>query len=137
MTSPAQTGILTTAQPPGVGVYVQAVIYAQATLEASAQWAMHDFPKGTVHFNAKARYKNQPPQKCRFQVSARYDMRAGTFSDAGVEFPVTAKFGASVIPEGSTTFAVTASYSFAGVEVQPPPAPPATLNVAVTRAATI
>lgn len=129
--------ILTTAQNPAAGVYVQAVIFAQATFEASAQWAMHDLPKGIVHFHAKARYKNKPPQKCHFRVSASYDMRAGTFSSAEVNFPVTAKFGANVIPEGKATFSVTASYSFAGVEVQPPPAPPAPLNVAVTRAATI
>jgi len=137
MTLPAAQGILTTAQPPAAGVYVQAVIYAQATFEASAQWAIHDLPKGRVHFHAHARYHVRPPQTVAFRVSARYEMNAGTFSSAEVTFPATAEFGASVVPQASAMYAVTAAYTFAGTEVQPPPVPPASQNVAVTRAATI
>lgn len=131
MTSP----ILTTAQPPGAGVYVQAVIYAQAIFEATAQWAMHDLPKGSVHFHAHARYDVRPPQTVAFQVSARYQMVGGTHSNAAATIRAKAQFGASVVQQGSVKFAVTASYAFKGAEVQriAPVAP----NVAVHRAATI
>lgn len=137
MTLPAAQGILTTAQPPAAGVYVQAVIWAQATFEAAAQWAIHDLPKGSVHFHAHARYHVEPPQTVAFRVAARYEMSAGTRSIAEVTFPAHAHFGASVVPEGSARFAVTAAYSFQGTEVQPPPVVPASPNVAVIRAATI
>jgi hypothetical protein len=137
MTLTAQQGILTTAQPPAAGVYIQAVIYAQATFEATAQWAIHDLPKGSVHLHAHARYHVRPPQTVSFRVSARYEMSAGTFSSAEVTFPATAHFGANAVPQASANFAVHAAYSFQGTEVQPPPVPPAAPNVAVTRAATI
>lgn len=133
MTSP----VLTTAAAPGPGIYVQAVVYAQATFEASAQYAIHTLPKGTVHFNARAAYQVRPPTTCFFRVSARYNMAAGTLGVAGVTLPAHAEFGANVAPHGSVTLAVSATYSFAGTEVSTPPPPPAQINIAVTRAATI
>lgn len=64
-------------------------------------------------------------------------MAAGTLGVAGVTLPAHAEFGANVAPHGSVTLAVSATYSFAGTEVSTPPPPPAQINIAVTRAATI
>lgn len=129
--------VLTTAQPPGAGVYVQAVIYAQAILEATAQWAMHDKPKGRVHLHTHAAYRVRPPQTVTFPVSARYQMSAGTHSNAAVTIAAHARFGAHQQFVGSAKFAVHVGYTFKGKELQPPPIAPLAPTIAVHRAATI